>query len=167
MVGEGEAASAEKQKCCSIPALKNSHSQWVRDSQGKADLLANTLCSKLKLPQATANEYAEISQQQVDWLHDRAKTITIDAACKVMQALREDSATGPDLVPTRIIKKCAAALAIPVYLLAMTILKSGHWPDLYTLHWTACLRKKKSVFKPSNYRGVHMTAQLCWIAPLV
>ena len=131
----------------------------MRDSQGKADLLANTLCSKFKLPEIADNGYAEISQEQVDWLHDRAKILTVDAACKVMQSLREDSATGPDLVPTRIIKRCAAALALPVYLLAMTILASGHWPDLYTIHWIACLYKKKSVFNPSNYRGVHMTAQ--------
>ena len=76
-----------------------------------------------------------------------------------MQNLREDSATGPDLVPTRMIKRCAASLAVPVYLLAMTVLRTGRWPGLYTLHWVACLHKKKSVYDPSNYRGVHMTAQ--------
>ncbi len=42
----------------------------------------------------------------------------------------------------------------------MTILRTGRWPELYTLHWVACLHKKKCVSDPKNYRGVHMTAQL-------
>ena len=77
-----------------------------------------------------------------------------------MAHLREDSVTGPDRVPTRIIKQCAGALATPVYLLALAILTSGRWPDLYTLHWVACLYKKTSVCDPKNYRGVHLAAQL-------
>ena len=149
----------EKQKCCSIPALKNPENVWLRDSQGKADLLASTLCTKYKLPNVVETDYTAIPQEQVSWLIDRSQVLTVDAACKVMQSLREDSATGPDLVPTRIIKKCAYALAVPVYLLAMTILSSGHWPDMYAIHWIACLHKKKSIFSPGNYRGVHMTAQ--------
>ena len=93
------------------------------------------------------------------WLTDRASVLTVNAACQVMEDLREDSATGPDKVPTRIIKQCAQALATPVYLLGMLILKTGRWPALYTMHWVACLYKEKSVFDPGNYRGVHMTAQ--------
>ena len=76
-----------------------------------------------------------------------------------MSTLKADSATGPDAVPTRVIKRCAAALARPVYMLAMTIVATGRWPALYTQHWIACLYKKKSVFDPANYRGVHITAQ--------
>ena len=35
------------------------------------------------------------------------------------------------------------------------------WPELWLQHWVAPLHKeKKSVFQASNYRGVHLTAQL-------
>ena len=37
------------QKCCSIPALKKPDGSWVRNAQGKADLLAQTLAGTYKL----------------------------------------------------------------------------------------------------------------------
>ena len=153
----------QKQKCCSIPALKSSDGIWVRDSQGKADLLAETLSGKYSLPAQCENEYTELKPRQLQWLQDRAEFLTPEAAQKIMSNLREDSATGPDAVPTRIIKRCSAVLAYPVYLLGMSILATGQWPCLYTRHWIACLFKKKSVYDASNYRGVHMTAQFAKI----
>ena len=110
------------------------------------------------LAEGQTNEYSAITDETPEWLIDRGKVLHPTAARDIMRALRVDSATGPDMVPTRIIKHCADALAVPVYLLAMRILASGHWPELYTLHWVACLYKKKGVCEPKNYRGVHMTA---------
>ena len=150
----------QKQRCSSIPALRNRDGDWIRDSEGKANLLATTLAGKYKLAAIKTNQYSSIGEDQLDWLVDRAALLNPDAAKNIMAHLREDSAAGPDRVPTRIIKQCACALATPVYLLAMAILTSGRWPDLYTLHWVACLYKKKSVSDPKNYRGVHLTAQL-------
>ena len=40
------------------------------------------------------------------------------------------------------------------------ILQYGSWPDIWGQHWVAPIYKKKNVFDPMNYRGVHMTAQL-------
>ena len=149
----------QKQKCCSIPALKSSDGKWIRDSQGKADLLAKTLSSKYLLPEHSENEYTKLKPRQLEWIQNRSGLLTHEAAQDIMSNLHEDSATGPDAVPTRIIKRCSAALARPVYMLGMAILAAGHWPALYTQHWIVCLFKKKSVFDASNYRGVHMTAQ--------
>ena len=122
-------------------------------AKGKADMLAQTLSAKFTLAAKTDNEYTELSEEGLDWTVDRESVLTVDAAAKVMSDLREDSATGPDKVPTRIIKRCANALAFPVRLLATLILKTGRWPELYTKHWVACLHNA------NNYRGVHMTAQ--------
>jgi len=131
------------QKCCSIPALKGADGKWVRDREGKANLLAQTLCSKYNIADCDENDYLVLEDEQLAWLEDRASVLTTDAAFKIMQQLREDSATGPDQVPTRIIKRCAKALATPVYLLAILILRTGRWPTIYTVHWVACLHKKK------------------------
>ena len=149
----------QKQKCSSIPALKKSDGTWTCDSKGKADELATTLVGKYTLTDQCDNEYSTIDDETLDWLIDRGKVLHPTAARDIMKALREDSATGPDAVPTRIIKRCADALALPVYLLAMAILRSRRWPEPYTIHWVACLHKKKSVCDARNYRGVHMTAQ--------
>ena len=77
-----------------------------------------------------------------------------------MSKLRSDSGTGPDLLPARILKNCTAVPALPVLLLTQVILNTGVWPEMWLQHWVAPLHKKKSVFQPDNYRGVHLTAQL-------
>jgi hypothetical protein len=45
-------------------------------------------------------------------------------------------------------------------MLACQILETGKWPNLWLRHWIVPLHKKKAVFQPGNYRGVHLTAQL-------
>ena len=134
----------QKQKCCSIPALKHGKNEWVRTSTEKANLLAKTLSGKYELADRVDNDYSVLTDEPLEWITERAKVLHPAAARDIMRALDESSATGPDAVPTRIIKRCADSLAVPVYLLAMAILSSGRWPDLYTVHWVVCLHKKKT-----------------------
>ena len=37
---------------------------------------------------------------------------------------------------------------------------TGMWPHLWRQHWVCPLFKRKSVYQPGNYRGIHLTAQL-------
>ena len=74
--------------------------------------------------------------------------------------LQEDKATGPDNLSARILKRCAKELSLPVAKLTRTILKTGCWPKEWRKHWIVPLYKRKAVWNPSNYRGVHLTAQL-------
>ena len=106
------------------------------------------------------NEYEFIEPIQTNWNIDRRSVLSIAAACKVLTSLDCDSATGPDLLPTRVLVECASSLALPVYLLALQILQHGAWPRSWGVHWIAPIFKKKNVWDPNNYRGVHLTAQL-------
>ena len=45
-------------------------------------------------------------------------------------------------------------------MLAIKILESGVWPDCWREHWVVPIYKRKAVYKPQNYRWVHLTAQL-------
>ena len=63
-------------------------------------------------------------------------------------------------MPPRILRQCADSLALPMYFLALSILRYGVWPRGWGMHWIAAIYKKKSVYDARNYRGVHMTAQL-------
>ena len=69
---------------------------------------------------------------------------------KTLQALKEDSATGPDLLPTRI---CVGQIAVPFRMLAELILWHGAWPMIWKSHWIVHLFKKGAVFQPGNYMG--------------
>ena len=146
-----------KGKTCSIPALKSAQGEWETTAEGKAKLLAKTFSAKYVLPEEERNEYTTLNQHrlQPDWA-----VPSQHKALEVLTKLREESATGPDLLPTRLLHRCAAELAEPLHRLAERILETGRWPELWLQHWVIPLYKKKAVWNPGNYRGVHLTAQL-------
>ena len=143
----------------SVPALKDPHDQWVLAAQNKADLFADSFSMKFVLSAAVVNEYSQIppgpSRPQA-----KLKNLNEKDAKNVMEKLRVDSGTGPDLLPARILRYCAEVLAKPVLLLALSILSTGIWPQLWRQHWITPLFKKKSIYNPGNYRGIHLTPQL-------
>lgn len=79
----------------------------------------------------------------------------------VLKNLRADSATGPDLLPGRILKQCSRSLCIPLTKLARQILKVGVWPRTWCNHWICPLHKRGSVWNPANYRGIHLKVSKC------
>ena len=52
-----------------------------------------------------------------------------------MKTLDEDSALGPDMLPTRILKQCAHVLAPVIHKLILAILAIRKWPALWMVHW--------------------------------
>ena len=77
-----------------------------------------------------------------------------------LKELKEDTATGPDSIPSRILKRCATTLALPLTKLVRLLLRLGRWPAAWRLHWTFPIYKKKAVSDPGNYRGIHLTTVL-------
>jgi len=146
------------QKACSINALKDPSGTWVRDAVGKANLFAETFASKFVMPEAEDNKYSTVEDRGT--VMNTLRTLTLHDAEKTLKQLEAGSATGPDVLPARILRECAIALAAPVLMLANRILEAGRWPEMWLRHWIVPLYKKKAVFIPTNYRGVHMTAQL-------
>ena len=53
-------------------------------------------------------------------------TPSIETTEKVLSALRQDSGTGPDMLPARILKEMAKQLAVPLRRLVLKIM----WPAL-------------------------------------
>ena len=49
-------------------------------------------------------------------------------AKRVLKQLDEDSATGPNGLPAKVLKKCAAELATPIARLVRKMLNEGVWP---------------------------------------
>ena len=143
----------------SIPAMKNGSGQWIKDPKEKAELFAKTFRDKSALPPPRGNEYNDVadnvSRQMSGFLPIRQRHVQ-----RILQNLREDSATGPDELPARILKRCAKVLALPITMLARQLLQSGVWPKGWKLHWVFPLHKKKSRADAGNYRGIHLTTQL-------
>ena len=66
-------------------------------------------------------------------------------------------ATGPDRLPSVILRKCARVIARYLAILIRKLLMHACWPEAWKLHWLVPLHKKKSTFDTANYRGVHLT----------
>ena len=146
-----------KGKTCSVPALKNTKGAWVTSPADKAQLLAETFGSKYTLEAGDLNEYTALENlpcEEENWTLPSE-----EQAEKTLKALRPESATGPDGVPTRLLQSCARELAKPLVLLARRALETGRWPKEWVTHWILPLYKKKSPWDPGNYRGVHLTSQ--------
>ena len=49
---------------------------------------------------------------------------------------------------------------MPLWKVATKALQTGRWPKAWLEHWVLPLYKKKAVWSPENYRGVHLTSQV-------
>jgi hypothetical protein len=138
--------------------LKSDTGGWIHERSSKADLLAETFSSKNLLPEPVINTYTDLQANPCRQIV--IGQLTREVVHKTLQALDESSGTGPDLLPARMLKNCAEELAYPILMLTQMILSSGQWPACWREHWIAPIFKRKAVFLPTNYRGVHLTAQL-------
>ena len=133
-----------------MPALK---------SQNGVDMLAETFMEKYSLANLQENSFSALVHSSAGEAFE-VLPLTQEDAAAVLDKLREDSATGPDMLPTRILRRMSKVLALPLLLLAQTILAAGRWPECWIEHWVVPLYKTKAVFDPRNHRGVHLSAQL-------
>ena len=137
-----------------IPALKDSTGEWRRSAGEKANVFAKTFAEKFILPGMTPNEYSEL---QFIRPGATGQQVSADSAHRVLMKLNEDSATGPDLLPTRILKVCADALCDPVSQLVQSILQWGQWPSAWRLHWIVPLHKKSIYDRQLQVRAPYPT----------
>ena len=142
----------------SIPALKTTKGDWIFEPKTKANIFSETFSSKYELIQEEENEYTEICASDVQ--QTSGPLPSEEDAAKILCALRIDSATGPDLLSTRMLRECAGQIAKPFRTLAKSILHYKTWPRPWMVHWIVPLYKKGSTFIPGNYRGIHLTPQI-------
>ena len=140
--------------------LKRPDGTWALSAGAKADLFARAFNQKWRLPAPVVNEFSDCSSVMISPRRWQACVIRTRSARAALSSLRQDSGTGPDLLPARVLKQCSASLAVPVAKLARLILRSGLWPLPWREHWVHPLYKKLAVSCPDNYRGIQLTAQL-------
>ena len=89
-----------------IPPLQGADGEWARLPKEKTDLLAKRFASKFTLPDIVQNEYSDIgpksSCEHSGFFPNRARLVM-----KLLTNVKNDSATGPDLLSTRILKQFA------------------------------------------------------------
>ena len=91
--------SASKE--CNIPALKTDVGEWIMDAPGKANLIATTLAAKFALNEKENNCFSSLTCKGI--AQADVPMPTTDMAFHELNSLREDSGTGPDDLPARIL----------------------------------------------------------------
>ena len=141
-----------------IPSLRSGSGEWLHDGKSKADLFAGVFSAKFDLPEELEDDPALLDdpvQQMASFVLVRERWVK-----REMRNLREDQATGPDELSSRLLRNCAESLCRPVTKLLRKIIASEKWPDIWKTHRLSPLFKKGAVHKASNYRGLHLTSIL-------
>ena len=146
----------KSEKSSSIPPLKD-NKEWVLSAEGKAELFLKTLTAKYKLPTVEENSFSNSFSEAETKLAD-FWVVRTQHAEQELKKLKEDKATGPDLLSVKVLKWCASTLSLPVAKLARAMLSAGAWPESWRVHWVMPLYKKKSVYDPFHTwkRQTHM-----------
>ncbi len=142
-----------------VQPLKRSDGTWARTSLDKATLLSDTFMEKSRLPAESPNEFSALppgaGATRDTFLPVRTRDVE-----RQLKRLKVDSATGPDEIAARVLKRCHHELAYPITLVIRRMLSEGRWPLCWRFHNIVPLHKKKARSDPKNYRGVHLTSQV-------
>ena len=154
----------KKEKCISIPPLK-SGSEWCHDPTAKANALSSCWQAKSVLPPEVTpvqngNAQASNAEEGPPRRLSDFMVLRQRVAKAVLKNLNVDSGTGPDLVPSRILKYCANELCLPLILLCRIVVNTGVWPAMWRTHWVCPVFKRGATSDPGNYRGVHLTSHI-------
>ena len=137
-----------------VAPLKDEHGVLHTDSNSKADILNRQFSSVFN-----KNENIDTIPDKGPSPHPNINQITINSegVWKLLTNLKPHKATGPDNIPTRLLKELAKPLAPIFTTLFQASLDQGTVPEDWKKANVVPIYKKGSKFKAENYRPVSLT----------
>ena len=86
---------------------------------------------------------------------------------KLLQHLKPDKATGPDLIPTKVLKECCAELASPLCQLFDLCFTNGIFPNQWKTASVTPIHKRGSKADPTKYRPISLLSNISKIMEAV
>jgi len=129
------------------------------DAKGKANILLQQFKSVFTLnspPTSTTPNPTDTQRPDIDRLH-----IGKPGVEKLLQNINVAKATGPDNIPSRILKECASELAEGLTSIFQKSVNSGTLPDDWVNANVAPVFKKGDRHLAQNYRPVSLTSVTC------
>ena len=83
--------------------------------------------------------------------------ITTEGVLKQLQKLNVNKASGPDMIPARLLKEVSNEIAPLLCIIYQKCLETGQIPDVWRTDNVSAIFKKGEKFKASNYRSVSLT----------
>ena len=93
--------------------------------------------------------------------------VTTKGVLKLLQKLNVNKASGPDMIPVRLLKELSNEIAPFLCIIYQKCLETGSIPDVWRTANISAIFKKGEKFKASNYRPVSLTCISCKMFELV
>ena len=87
--------------------------------------------------------------------------VTTEGVLKLLQKLNVNKASGPDMIPARLLKELSKEIAPFLCIIYQKCLETGTIPDVWRTANVSAIYKKGEKFKASNYRPVSLTCISC------
>ena len=119
----------------------------------KAEVFSTAFSQKCHLPDASAPapHITHSPSCTIDNIAFKPKDIK-----RLLKGLKPDKASGPDQIPTRVLKECSAELASPLCRLFSRCFSSGIFPTQWKIASVTPVHKKDSKADPSKYRPISL-----------
>ena len=144
---------SKRQDNTTINSLKDG-SKVVFSAKGKATVFNDTF--KSVFTREDTSNMPEIGEPMVPPMDHI--TITPDGVLKLLQEIKIRKATGPDMIPARILRDYAAELAPILTFIFQQSLDTGTVPSDWRTANIVPIYKKGDKSNPSNYRPVSLTS---------
>jgi hypothetical protein len=147
---------ARKQENTGVAPLKEG-TGLVTDSQSKARILLNQFCSVFT--KDDGSPLPEMQGPPQPTINDLV--IQEAGVAKLLRNLNPSKASGPDQIPSKVLKHCAETLAAPLTRIFNASLNSGQLPTDWLTANISCVFKKGDRNRAENYRPVSLTSVSC------
>ncbi|CAH1255608.1 Hypp1571 [Branchiostoma lanceolatum] len=143
---------SRKQTASGVAPLSD-HGELVVDGQGKAEILSRqydsvfTVEDLTTVPELGTSPYPDMPPVEV----------TLAGVQKLLQGINPAKASGPDLVPCRILRDYATEISPILHIIFNQSLESGQVPADWRSAFINPIFKKGDRSAPSNYRPVSLT----------
>ncbi|XP_048575386.1 uncharacterized protein LOC5499458 [Nematostella vectensis] len=147
---------SKRQDQVGVPPLKE-HGIVKTDSMSKAEILSNQFQQVF-----TQEDVASISSKGHGEIPMMGSiSFNRDGVEKLLKTLNSKKASGPDKIPTTLLKETASEIADVVTFLFNQSYSSGQLPEDWTKAQVVPIFKKGVKHDPCNYRPVSLTTVLC------
>lgn len=97
-----------------IPPLKRSDASWAKSSSDTANLFAKVIDKKSQLDDAVVNSSTEVAGADEALMNSPFLQVRRRYVSRVLKAIDERTATGPDKLAARVLRRCRAELELPI-----------------------------------------------------
>jgi len=139
-----------------IPVIEHRGTTHISASS-KANIFCQTFAEKCTLPDASVHSLPQCQQPTSSFanVHFKPKDIR-----NILRNLDPAKATGPDEIPTKVLRECAAELASPLSRLFQILFSHCLFPKQWKNARVIPKHKRDSKSDPTNYRPISLLSVL-------